>query len=57
MNDLIKILKKKKEENNLTLVELEKLIGIDRQTIWRWLAGKNKPSRLASRAIENFLNS
>lgn len=53
--DLIKELKRIKKQRGLTIDRLAKEMGIYPRTLYFWFAGKTKPSKLAARAILDFL--
>lgn len=52
----IKELKKYKEENDLTIVELARKIEADDTTVGRWLKGEVTPNFYSLHKVRNFLN-
>lgn len=52
----IKELKKYKEDNDLTIVELARKIEADDTTVGRWLKGEVTPNFYSLHKVRNFLN-
>lgn len=44
-----------KEKENFSYKDLEREIGVDRMTIWKWRKQHSNPSPLAIEKIEKFL--
>lgn len=54
MDEFIKRLKELRKENGLTLVQLEKAIGISKSSISEWENGQSVPNALAIITLAKF---